>query len=59
MAIYPTCFLYFGAIILDTKKTAIVDETPAFVKALYTSQATTGPTIPIDTMFAPKVVNPP
>ena len=24
MAIYPTCFLYFGAIILDTKKTAIV-----------------------------------
>ena len=24
MAIQPMCFLYFGAIILDTKKTAIV-----------------------------------
>lgn len=24
MTIYPICFLYLGAIILDTKKTAIV-----------------------------------
>ena len=38
---------------------AMVEETLALVKPLYIIHATNGPTIPIEKMFAPKVVNPP
>ena len=41
------------------KKIAMVDEILYLVKPLYTIQAKNGPTIPIEKMFAPKVVNPP
>ena len=41
------------------KNMLILDGHPAFLRPKYTSQPTKGPTIPIDTMFAPKVVIPP
>ena len=37
----------------------MVDEILALRHPLYTNQAMNGPTIPIEKMFAPKVVNPP